>query len=186
MTDLAQGRPARPGGAVPSPASIRSRAQAAAAGSGRATARAVLDEALSDIELAAADRRFLVRLSQWDKRSAARVASLISRARRGGPGGAALTAAQLQTALTALADAYAYRTSGSAAAACWDCANLASGLCEEHAGDADRAHAFAELAAALSGAGLPGAGLSGQRRPGAGLQRLDAVAGFRRQAAVAS
>lgn len=56
----------------------------AAAGSGRAAARALLDDALSGVELTDGDRRFLARLSQWDKRNAAIVASLIVRARQRG------------------------------------------------------------------------------------------------------
>jgi hypothetical protein len=53
-------------------------------GSGRAAARALLDDALSGVELTEGDRRFLIRLSQWDKRNAATVASLIVRARQRG------------------------------------------------------------------------------------------------------
>jgi hypothetical protein len=44
----------------------------------------VLDAALRGVELSPTDRRFLVRLSQWDKRSATTVASLIARAREQG------------------------------------------------------------------------------------------------------
>jgi len=81
MTDLAQARQARPDRRAPSPASMRPRRPGAAAASSRASARAALDDALSGVELSPVDRRFLVRLSQWDKRSAASVAALISRAR---------------------------------------------------------------------------------------------------------
>ena len=84
MTDLAQGQAASAGIAIPSPLSIRPRAQSATADSGRAMARAVLDDALSGVELTAVDRRFLSRLSQWDKRNATTVASLIARARQAG------------------------------------------------------------------------------------------------------
>ncbi|HUZ56803.1 MAG TPA: hypothetical protein VMU94_30305 [Streptosporangiaceae bacterium] len=174
MTDLAQGQAASAGIAVPSPLSIRPRVRCATADSGRAMARAVLDDALSGVELTAVDRRFLSRLSQWDKRNATTVASLIARARQAGRC-EALTGEQLETVLCALIDAFAYRTSGAAPEGCWDCANRASGLCAEHAKDADRAHAFAELAAVLSGAAT---------RPT--LPGHDAVAGFRHQAAVAS
>lgn len=47
-------------------------------------AKAMLDAALSGVELTDMDRRFLCRLSQWDKRSATMVASLIARARQRG------------------------------------------------------------------------------------------------------
>ena len=50
----------------------------------RAAARAELDAALSGVELTATDRRFLTRLSQWDKRTATTVASLVLRARESG------------------------------------------------------------------------------------------------------
>ncbi len=120
--------------------------------SGRAAARAVLDAALSGIELNATDRRFLARLSQWDKRNATMVASLVSRARRRGRREAALTPSQLDVVRSALLDALEYRTSGAASAGCWDCTSRASGLCAEHARDADRARVFAELATALGGA----------------------------------
>jgi len=52
--------------------------------SGRATARAALDAALAGVELTATDKRFLTRLSQWDKRTATTVASLVMRARESG------------------------------------------------------------------------------------------------------
>ena len=174
MTDLAQGQAASAGIAIPSPLSIRPRPQSATADSGRAMARAVLDDALSGVELTAVDRRFLSRLSQWDKRNATTVASLIARARQAGRC-ETLTGEQLETVLCALIDAFAYRTSGTASEGCWDCANRASGLCAEHAKDAAGAHAFAELAAMLSGA------VPRPARPAP-----DAVAGFRHQAAVAS
>jgi hypothetical protein len=173
MTDLAQGQAASVGIAIPSPLSIRPRAQSATADSGRAMARAVLDDALSGVELTAVDRRFLSRLSQWDKRNATTVASLIGRARQAGRC-EALTGEQLETVLSALIDAFAYRTSGAASEGCWDCANRTSGLCAEHARDADRAHAFAELAEVLAGA------VTRPARPS-----LDSVAGLHR-AAVAS
>jgi hypothetical protein len=59
--------------------------------SGRATARAALDAALAGVELTATDRRFLARMSQWDKRTATTVASLIMRARESGQREAAQT-----------------------------------------------------------------------------------------------
>ena len=153
MTEVAQGHPA--GQVTPAgpsvidadPAAIR---QADNRASGRASARAALAAALSGVELTEVDRRFVSRLSQWDKRNAGLVASLVTRARQRGQIEAGLTLRQRQAVLSALADAVAYRTSGAAAAACWDCANLASGLCADHARDADRARAFNDLAAALS------------------------------------
>jgi hypothetical protein len=106
------------------------------------------------------------------------VGSLIARARQAGRC-EALTGDQLETVLCALVDAFAYRTSGAASDGCWDCANRASGLCAEHARDADRAHAFASLAAELSASFRPGAPAT--RSP------IDEVAGFRHHhAAVAS
>jgi len=174
MTDLARGQAAGAGAANPSPLSIRPRPRAAAADAGRATARAVLDEALTGVELTGIDRRFLSRLSQWDKRNATTLASLIARARQAGRC-EALTHVQLEPLVEALMDAFAYRTSGAASAGCWDCANRASGLCADHAKDADRAHEFAELAGVLAGVASP-----------VGLPALAAVAGFRHQAAVAS
>ncbi|HEX6931196.1 MAG TPA: hypothetical protein VF162_03555, partial [Streptosporangiaceae bacterium] len=85
MTDCAQGQAASAGAAIPSPLSIRPRPRAAApADSGRAAARAVLDGALRDVELTAAERRFVARISQWDKRTAMLVASLIEHARQAG------------------------------------------------------------------------------------------------------
>ncbi len=80
MTDLAQGQATGPGRATED----RSGARLAAGDSGRAAARAVLDAALRGVELTPTDRRFLVRLSQWDKRSATTIASLIARAREQG------------------------------------------------------------------------------------------------------
>ena len=180
MTDLAQAQAASAGTAIPSPLSIRPRPRAAVADSGRSTARAALDDALNGIELTAVDRRFVSRISQWDKRNATTVASLIARARQAG-GGGALTAGQLETVLAALADAFACRTCGASATGCWDCASRASGLCAEHARDAERAHAFAELAAALSGQSAPVA----QPVPAA-LPRLDSRPAYRRRTAVAS
>ena len=177
MTDLAQGQAASAGIAVPSPLSIRPRAQSATADSGRAMARAVLDAALSGVELTAVDRRFLSRLSQWDKRNATTVASLIAQARQAGRC-EALSGEQLETVLCALVDAFAYRTSGAASEGCWDCANRASGLCAEHARDADRAHAFADLAAELSA--------SIRHAAPAAQAPIDTVGGFRNRTAVAS
>lgn len=197
MIDPARGNAASSGTAIPSPLSIRPRPQAMA-DSGRATARAVLDDALSGLELTPVDRRFIARLSQWDKRTATTVASLIGRARQAGRC-EALTVEQLGTVLDALMDAYAYRTSGAASAGCWDCAKRASGLCADHARDAGRAHAFAELAAALAGTVSPAAAVtaapltgtsapSGQVVPASPARpRLDAVPSYRsRRAAVAS
>ena len=164
MTDLAQGQ-AVSAGSRSKPVEHPPTAAAAAAGSGRATARAVLDGALRGVALTAVERRFLTRLTQWDKRTATTVAALIARARQGGRR-EALTGGSANGARGAL-DAFAYRTSGAASAGCWDCANLSSGLCAEHARDADRAHAFAELAAVCPGGA-----------PHAALHRLDPAADF--------
>lgn len=179
MTDLARGHAARPGSVIPSPAnpspaSIHPR-RATAADSGRATARAVLDDALSGVVLTASERRFLDRLSQWDKRNATTVAALVSRARQSGRPVPGLTPEQREIVLFALTDAIAYRTSGAASAGCWDCASRCSGLCAEHARDADRARGFADLAALLSG-----------QVAGEALPCLGPVPDFRQEAAVAS
>jgi hypothetical protein len=150
MTDLVQEWATGPGRATGERPGGGAAATGPAAGdSGRAAARAELQAALSGVELTATDRRFVARLSQWDKRTASTVASLVSRARQRGRRESALSAQQLDTVLAALADAFEYRTSGAAAAGCWDCASRASGLCAEHAWDADRARSFADLAAAL-------------------------------------
>lgn len=175
MTELAQGHAVRPDTAIPSPSSIRPRPVAAAPESGRVTARAALDAALSGVDLTGIDRRFLGRLSQWDKRNATTVASLFLRARQSGRSEAELSPRQLETLLDALMDAFAYRTSGAAAAGCWDCANRSSGLCSEHAQDAERARAFADLATALSGQVTPTA-----------IPRLGAVPDYRQRTQVAS
>jgi hypothetical protein len=151
MTSLAHGQAVRPASTVSGRPAGPPHAPAAPAESGRAAARASLEDALAGVELSAADRRFLTRLIGWDKRTAASIASLLRRARQSGRHEAALSPKELETVLAALTDAYAFRTSGSAAAGCWDCADRASGLCAEHEKDAGRAHAFAELAAALSG-----------------------------------
>lgn len=191
----------RVGGQVPSPATIRPRPVSAVsavpvpgdaevreelvrgeqagqeAGSGRATARAALEAALSGVKLSDGDRRFLSRLSQWDKRNANAVASLMRRVRQRGEAEAeaGLTPAQLEVVLAALTDAFAYRTSGAAAAACWDCASRPTGVCGDHALDADRARSFAAVLTALSG-----------KVPPTPMARLGAVPGFRRRTPVAS
>ncbi len=175
MTDLAQEQAARPGTAIPVRGGARSRPDAASSDSGRAAARAALETALNGVELTGIDRRFLARLSQWDKRNATTVASLVLRARQRGRAEAGLSPRQLETVLSALVDAFSYRTSGSAAAGCWDCANRSAGLCSEHARDADRARAFADLAAKLSGQAGP-----------TSIPRLGAVRDLRHRAPVAS
>ena len=175
MTDLAQGHAGRLTAAIARPTDIRPHAVTATSGSSRATARAALDAALSGVELSAADQRFLSRLGQWDKRSAASVAALLLRARQSGREEAALGGRQLEHIVSALLDALAYRTSGAASAACWDCANLSSGLCAEHAKDADRAGTYADLISVLTGS-----------RPPTELPHMGAVAPFRRRTPVAS
>jgi hypothetical protein len=94
MTDLAHGQVARPQVvrpqvrpqvARPSRAMVdQSESRPVPPDSGRANAKAALDAALAGVELTATDRRFLTRLSQWDKRTATTVASLVLRARESG------------------------------------------------------------------------------------------------------
>ena len=81
MTDLAQGQVTRP---IVTGPSVTEPSRAMVDQSGRAAARAALDAALSGVELTATERRFLTRLTHWDKREATTVASLIMRAREGG------------------------------------------------------------------------------------------------------
>jgi hypothetical protein len=128
----------------------------AAAGSGRSTVREALDAALAGVPLGGRDRNFLSRLVHFDKRNAASTVSLLRRARQAGRDEAALTPRQLEIVLAALGDAARYRSSGLAATGCWDCDNVPSGRCAEHARDNDRAQAYAELAAALSEPGPDG------------------------------
>jgi hypothetical protein len=167
-------------------------------GSGRGTARAALDAVLSGVRLGGRDRQFLSRLVQWDKRNAASVASLIWRARQAGRQEAALTPRQLEVVLSALSDAALYRGSGTAAAGCWDCEIIPGGRCAEHAKDNDRARAYAELAASLSGntvltdsavladsALLAGGALLASGQEGMLPQPRD-IAGYRKRAPVAS
>jgi hypothetical protein len=149
MTDLAQEQVTRPGRAKEDRSDSRRTASPARGDSGRAAVRALLEAALSGIDLTATDRRFLARLSQWDKRNATMVASLVSRARQWGRREASLSPSQLDIVRAALLDALEYRTSGAASAGCWDCTSRASGLCAEHARDTDRARVFAELAVAF-------------------------------------
>ena len=134
---------------------------------------------LSGVGLAGAERRFLSRLSEWGKRNATIVASLLARARQvgrqeAGAAAAVLGPEQLEVVLAALMDAFAYRTDQEPGG-CWDCASSPGQLCDVHAGDAGRARAFADLAALLSAKVTP-----------AGLSRLDSQPGYERQAAVAS
>jgi hypothetical protein len=147
--------------------------------SGRVTARSALYAALSGIRLGGRDRQFLTKLVHWDKRNAASVAALIWRARETGREEAALTPRQLEVVLAALSDAAIYRAAGSAAVTCWDCENVPAGRCAEHAKDNDRAKAYAEVAAVLSGAARPSAGQDGLPQP-------RDIAGYRHRAPVAS
>jgi hypothetical protein len=128
----------------------------AAAGSGRATVREALEAALSGVQLGGRDRQFLSRLVHFDKRNAASTVSLLRRVRQAGRNEAALTPRQLEIVVAALGDAARYRSSGLAATECWDCDNVPSGRCAEHARDNDRAQAYAELAATLSALSRPG------------------------------
>jgi hypothetical protein len=194
MTDLGNGRAYGQKLAVPTPSCIRSRrvpAEQAAAGqasrgagpaialpvrgSGREAAREALDAALTGVALGGGDRKFLGKLVHWDKRSAASVASLLRQVRQAGRNEAALTPRQLEVVLAALGDAARYRSSGTAATGCWDCDNIPSGRCADHAKDNDRARAYAELAAALS---------ADARRDG--LPEPRDLSGYRRRRPVAS
>jgi hypothetical protein len=147
-------------------------------GSLRTSARAALDAALSGVRLAGRDRQFLSRLVHWDKRNATSVAALLWRARMTGREEAALTPRQLDLVLGALADAATYRASGADAMGCWDCENIPGGRCADHSRDGDRARAYAEVAAALSG-GAVQAVLPGLPRP-------TSIAGYRGRTPVAS
>ncbi len=148
-------------------------------GSCRATVRDALDAALRGITLGGRDRQFLSRLVHWDKRNAAAVASLLWRARLAGRTEAGLSARQMEIVLTALEDAAAYRSSGADAAGCWDCENIPGGRCADHARDADRARAYAELAAQVA-VGTAAAAAAGE------LQDPTDISGFRHRTSVAS
>lgn len=145
----------------------------------RSTARELLDTALAGVRLGWRDSQFLTRLVHWDKRNAASVASLLTRVREAGrdegrqSGG--LTERQLEGVLAALGDAAAYRASGAAGDDCWDCQIVPGGRCAYHARDTDRARAYAELAATLSGTTVP-----------AELPKPREISGYRRQTSVAS
>lgn len=187
MSDRVQGREIGNMAAVPGPPDARSRSAGSQPGNGRvqlqrpggrrATVRDALDAALHGIRLGGRDRRFLNRLVHWDKREAANVASLLWQARLAGRGEVALSSRQLEIILAALEDAATYRTfrtCGADAAGCWDCENIPGGRCADHARDADRARACAELAAQL-GSGPAAAGpppVTGE------LQRLTDISGF--------
>ncbi len=197
MGDRVQGSEAGGITAVPRPPSARPRSAPAQPGTGpvqlqrpgacRATVRDALDAALRGIRLAGRDSQFLRRLVHWDKRNAAAVASLLWRARQAGRAEAALSPRQLEIMLTALEDAGVYRTSGAAAAGCWGCRKIPGGRCADHARDADRARACAELAAQLA-AGVAGpAGVVGPAGAAPGeLKHPTDIAGFRRRTSVAS
>jgi hypothetical protein len=172
MTDPGNRRACEQKVAVPTPSCIRPRP---VRGSGRGAAREALEYALFGVALDGADRTFLGRLVHWDKRNAASVASLLRRARQAGRDEAALTPRQLEIVLAALGDAARYRSSGAAASGCWDCENVPSGRCADHARDNDRARAYAELAAALSA----DAGRDG-------LREARDLSGYRRRRPVAS
>jgi hypothetical protein len=153
-------------------------------GSRRTAARAALDAALSGARLGGRDRQFLGRLVQWDKRNALSVAALLWRARMTGREEAALTPRQLDLVLGALGDAVAYRTSGAAAAGCWDCENVPGSRCADHARDADRARAYADVAAALSRGSVQAVQPGGAVPPG--LPRPAGIGGYRDRTPVAS
>ena len=185
MRDRVQGRVA----AVPRPPDVRARPAGSPPASGgraqlhrpaarRATVRDALDAALHGIRLGGPDRRFLNRLVGWDKREAAAVASLLWQARLAGRCEVGLSSRQLEVVLAALDDAARYRISGADAVGCWDCENIPGGRCADHARDADRARACAELAAQLeSGTGPAAAGSTAVT----GELRLTEISGFRRR-----
>jgi hypothetical protein len=141
----------------------------------RASVREVLDSALAGIRLGCRDRQFLARLVHWDKRNAASVAALIVRAREAGREEAGLTPRQLEVVMAALGDAALYRSSGAAGMGCWDCEIVPGGRCAYHARDNDRADAYAELAADLSGTATQ-----------AELAQPQDIAGYRLRTPVAS
>lgn len=190
MRDRVQGSGSANVTAAGGPPATRARSAAVQPGSGpvqlqrsgacRATVRDALDAALRGVRLGGGDRKFLRRLVHWDKRNAAAVASLLWRARQAGRIEASLSGRQLGVVLTALEDAAVYRTSGAAAVGCWDCENVPSGRCADHAKDGDRARACAELAAHLAATQVPG-----PRAPG-DLHRPTSISGFRRRTSVAS
>jgi hypothetical protein len=213
MSDCAQGSETGNIAAVPSPPEARSGPAPVLPSDGpvhpvkapvrpqrpdgcRATVRDALDAALYGIRLGGRDRQFLRRLVHWDKRNAACVASLLLRARQAGRSEVALSARQLEIVLTALEDAGLYRTSGAAAAGCWDCENIPGGRCADHARDADRARACAELAAQLaagsaagsagSATGSAGSAAGSAAATAGGLQRPTDISGFRQRTSVAS
>jgi hypothetical protein len=184
ITDLANGRVPGQQASIPTPSCIRPRRIPAErgtvdAGPSRGTARNALFAALTGVRLGSRDLQFLSRLVHWDKRNAASVASLLSRARQAGRDEAGLTPRQLDVVLAALGDAAAYRNSAGASARCWDCSNIPGGRCAEHLKDADRARGYNELSAALSA--------TASLASGAGVAAgADSVAGFRRRTSVAS
>lgn len=190
MRDRVQGSASANVSAASGPSAMRARRAAVQPGNGpvqlqrsgarRATVRDGLDAALRGVRLSGRDRTFLGRLVHWDKRNAAAVASLLWRARQAGRIEASLSGRQLEVVLTALEDAAVYRTSGAAAAGCWDCENIPSGRCADHAKDGDRARACAELAAQLAAAQVAGPAAPGD------LQRPTDISGFRRRTSVAS
>jgi hypothetical protein len=192
MSDGAQGSQTGSIAAVPSPPQARSgpvtvrppdgSGQPRRPGGCRATVRDALDAALDGIRLGGRDRQFLRRLVHWDKRNAAAVASLLLRARQAGRSETALSARQLEIVLTALDDAGLYRSSGAAAVGCWDCGNVPGGRCADHARDADRARACAELAAQLAAGSAAGSAVAGTGE----LQRPTDISGFRQRTSVAS
>jgi hypothetical protein len=149
-------------------------------GSRRATVREKLEGALAGVRLGSRDSQFLTRLVHWDKRNAASVAALLVRAREAGREEAGLeeaglTPRQLEVVMAALGDAALYRSSGAAGLGCWDCEIIPGGRCAYHVRDNDRATAYAELTAVLSGHATQ-----------AELPKPWDIAGYRRRTPVAS
>ena len=150
------------------------------------TARSALYAALTGVRLGARDKQFLTRLVAWDKRNAASVASLLSRAREAGRDEAGLTARELEVVLTALSDAAVYRSSGTAASGCWDCENIPGARCAEHLKDNDRARAYAEVAAALASTAAASTAAASASTSPDGLPQHRDIPGYRHRAPVAS
>jgi hypothetical protein len=144
-------------------------------GSRRATVREKLAGALAGVRLGGRDSQFLARLVHWDKRNAESVAALLVRAREAGREEAGLTPRQLEVVMAALGDAALYRASGAAGLGCWDCEIIPGSRCAYHVRDNDRASAYTELAAVLSGHATQ-----------TELPKPRDIAGYRRRTPVAS
>jgi hypothetical protein len=123
-----------------------------------------LDAVLHGSRLDARDRKFVRRLVHWDKRNAAAVVSLLCRVRLAGRAEGTRSRRERELIAAALGDAALYRMSGISSLGCWDCENTPTGRCAEHMKDAERAHAYAELAAQMSAADEEGSGVLAARQ----------------------